>query len=349
MKTDFIYHALSAAILRHYEAIVRRHYDFDGLVAKVDDGMADAHAVVATAWPTAYPVFNSRCSGLRFYFVQDFEPYFHPRQAPASYLAENTYRMGFHGVTAGRWLASKLRSEFGMETDFFEFGSDASRYRLSTDARRSGVAFYVRPGAARRAFELGMIAMELFAARRPDIELHFYGASIGKQSFPFVDHGSIAPEQLNVVYNRCYAGLSLSMTNASLVPHEMLAAGCIPIVNEADHNRLVLNNPFIRYAQPLSRRFGERARGMPLTASHRHIVARGVGERPRYDMGGGGRQGRFHHSESDRSAGSRENRRGCCARSGAPRFTCRRLPILSGQVASALKWAFIPIRNMARI
>jgi O-antigen biosynthesis protein len=235
--------------LRYYEAIVRRHYDFDGHVATVDHGMADAHAVVATAWPTAYPVFNSRCRGLRFYFVQDFEPYFHPCGA-ASHLAENTYRMGFHGITAGRWLAGKLQTEFGMEADFFDFGSDASRYRLLSDAKRAGVAFYARPGAARRAFELGMIAMELFAARRPDIELHFYGAQIGKRSFPFIDHGSIAPEQLNLVYNRCYAGLSLSMTNASLVPHEMLAAGCIPIVNDADHARLVLDNPFIRYAPP---------------------------------------------------------------------------------------------------
>jgi hypothetical protein len=50
-----------------------------------------------------------------------------------------------------------------------------------------------------------------------------------------------------VIYNRCFAGLSLSLTNVSLVPHEMLAAGCIPIVNDAAHNRLVLDNPFVRY------------------------------------------------------------------------------------------------------
>jgi O-antigen biosynthesis protein len=34
----------------------------------------------------------------------------------------------------------------------------------------------------------------------------------------------------------------------SLVPHEMLAAGCIPVVNDAPHNRVVLDNPFVRYA-----------------------------------------------------------------------------------------------------
>jgi hypothetical protein len=30
----------------------------------------------------------------------------------------------------------------------------------------------------------------------------------------------------------------------------MLAAGCIPVVNDAVQNRLVLDNPFVRYAQP---------------------------------------------------------------------------------------------------
>jgi hypothetical protein len=30
----------------------------------------------------------------------------------------------------------------------------------------------------------------------------------------------------------------------------MLAAGCIPVVNDAVHNRIVLDNPFIRYAPP---------------------------------------------------------------------------------------------------
>jgi hypothetical protein len=28
----------------------------------------------------------------------------------------------------------------------------------------------------------------------------------------------------------------------------MLAAGCIPVVNDAEHNKLVLDNAFVRYA-----------------------------------------------------------------------------------------------------
>lgn len=230
----------------YYESIIRHYYRFHGMVAKVDAGMADAHAVVATAWSTAYPVFNSRCAGKRFYFVQDFEPSFYP-VGSLNFLAENTYRMRFHAITAGAWLAKKLRDEYGMASDSFNFGCDTARYKR-LGVTRSGVVFYARPEAARRGFELGVMALEVLAARRPDIQLHFYGRKMGRLPFGFHNHGHVTPDELNEIYNRCYAGLSLSLTNVSLVPHEMLAAGCIPVVNEGIQNRIVLDNPYVRYA-----------------------------------------------------------------------------------------------------
>ena len=234
---------------QYYESIIRNFYDFHGYVGKMDREMEDAHAVIATAWATAYPVFNSRCRGKRFYFVQDYEPYFHSVGA-ISLMAENTYRMGFHAITAGKWLAQKLNAEFGMPADFFDFGCDTSTYCRSGNSIRSGLVFYARPEATRRGFELGLLAMDIFAARRPDIDLHFYGDKMGKLPFRFIDHGHISPAKLNEIYNQCYAGLSLSLTNVSLVPHEMLAAGCIPVVNDAVQNRIVLDNSFVRYASP---------------------------------------------------------------------------------------------------
>jgi hypothetical protein len=165
-------------------------------------------------------------------------------------MAENTYRMGFHAITAGRWLAQKLSTEFGMSADSFEFGCDTTCYHRLPNSKRRGVVFYARPEAARRGFELGLMAIEKFAARRPDIEINFYGKKMGKLPFRYIDHGLVSPDELNSIYNQCYAGLSLSLTNVSLVPHEMLAAGCIPVVNDAVHNRIVLENPFVRYAPP---------------------------------------------------------------------------------------------------
>jgi O-antigen biosynthesis protein len=233
----------------YYESVARDYYGFDGKIASVDQEMDDAHGMVATSWPTAYPIFNSRSAGKRFYFVQDYEPYFYPVGA-MSLLAENTYRMGFHGISIGSCFAEKLRTEFNMAVDTFEYGCDISRYHRLPSTKRSGVVFYARRETARRGFELGLMALEVFAARRPDIEIHIYGDKMGNLPFAFVDHGRVAPEKLNELYNKCYAGLTLSFTNVSLVALEMLAAGCIPVVNDSALIRTDLKSSFARYAMP---------------------------------------------------------------------------------------------------
>ena len=237
-------------VARDHEPVIRSSFPpMEATIHDVDDGMDDAHVVFATAWTTAYPVFNARCAGDRCYFVQDFEPWFYPVGAQSA-LAENTYRMGFHAVTAGRWLSTKLAGEFGMTADPFDFGCDTDRYRRDNTGARNGIVFYARPDAPRRAFEIGIAALEVFAAAHPDIDIHLYGATIGRLPFRAIDHGLLGVEELNDVYNLCSAGLSLSMTNVSLVPHEMLAAGCIPVLNDAEHNRIVLDNDHVRYAAP---------------------------------------------------------------------------------------------------
>jgi O-antigen biosynthesis protein len=212
-------------------------------------GIADAHGIFATAWETAYPVLVSPARGQRFYLVQDFEPAFYP--AGSEYLlAEATYRFGFHGVTAGRWLAPMLEREYGMPADAFDFGRDLS-YALDGDVapeQRDRICFYSRPGTPRRAYELAVLALELFVKHHPEVEIHFYGLESKRLPFAVTNHGLQTPEQLNALYNRSIAGLVLSATNVSLVPHEMLAAGCIPVVNDAEHNRVVLDNEHVAYA-----------------------------------------------------------------------------------------------------
>jgi glycosyltransferase involved in cell wall biosynthesis len=220
-------------------------------VRDLADGIEDAHAIFATAWETAYPVLASPAKGARFYLVQDFEPSFYPAGSEAL-LAEATYRFGFHGVTPGRWLAQRLRQDYGMSADHFDFGRDLG-YVLDASvddaAERTGVCFYARPDTPRRAFELAVLTLDMFAARHPEVDLHVFGAP-EKKRLPFAatDHRVCTRRQLSDLYNRCIAGLVLSATNVSLVPHEMLAAGCIPVVNDAEHNRVVLGDAGVAYA-----------------------------------------------------------------------------------------------------
>ena len=218
-------------------------------VRNLTGGIEDAHAIFATAWESAYRVLASPARGTRFYLVQDFEPSFYPNGS-RSLLAEATYRFGFHCVTAGRWLAQLLEREYGTPADHFHFGRDLS-YALDPAVRpeqRTGVCFYSRPETPRRAHELSVLALDMFAERHPEVDIHLYGFEAKRLPFAATNHGLQTPQQLNDLYNRCIAGLSLSATNVSLVPHEMLAAGCIPVVNDAEQNRVVLDNAHVAYA-----------------------------------------------------------------------------------------------------
>lgn len=239
-------------------------------------GIEDSHAVFATGWQTAYPVLASPALGARCYFVQDFEPLFYPAGSEAL-LAEATYRFGFHGVTAGRWLAQLVHGEYGMPADHFDFGCDLEHYALaagSEPGERNGVCYLCRPDKPRRAHELALAALELFADRHPEVEIHTYGASPGPLPFATTDHGLLTPQQLGELYRRCVAGLVLSATNVSLVPHEMLAAGCIPVVNEAEHNRVVLDNDHVAYAAALPFELaGELSRLVERPAEERRAAA----------------------------------------------------------------------------
>ena len=224
------------------------------------EGVADdVDAIFATGWETAYPAYRDSSRARRLYFVQDFEPYFYA-VGTESVLAENTYRFGFAAITAGRWLAHKLSAEYGMTTRSYEFAADREHYNLLNTGRRNEVFFYARPGTERRGFELGLMALDLFSRERPDYTINMAGWDVSEYTIPFRyrNLGSMPINKLNEVYNRCAVGLVLSMTNMSLLPLELLAAGVIPVVNDGENNVQVADNPYIEYSPASPRALADR-------------------------------------------------------------------------------------------
>jgi len=211
----------------------------------------DVDAIMATSWETAYRSHRDSSPARRLYFVQDFEPLFYPT-GTESQLAENTYRFGFTGITAGGWLADRLQREFAMTTHSFEFGVDPEHYSLVNTGDRDAVFFYARPETPRRGFELGAMALDLFARARPDLRIILAGQNLSRLDLPFRHTvvGNLPVSELNAVYNQCVAGLVMSLTNMSLLPLELLAAGVVPVVNDGPNNRMVSDNPFISFAAP---------------------------------------------------------------------------------------------------
>ncbi len=219
-------------------------------VADLDDGMAPADGLVATAWPTAYAVRASGLAGTRFYFVCDYEPWFYPASSDAT-LAAATYDFGFHGVTLGPWLSEKLGQDHGMSCDHFEFGVDLECYHPGPDRDRSGIVYYARPSTPRRGFELGMMALELFAREHPEVEIHTIGGRLRWRhpTFRYTEHMKLSPAGLADLYRRCSASLVISLSNLSLMPAEQLACGLIPVMNDAAFTRASCDSPYARFAE----------------------------------------------------------------------------------------------------
>jgi hypothetical protein len=210
--------------------------------------MEEADAVFATSWATAYASFNSSLDAKRFYFVQDFEPYFYPIGSLHS-LAENTYKFGFYGITAGGWLEKKLSRDYGMKTTGFGFGADKTLYNLKNSGKRNEIFFYARPYTERRGFEMGIMALDIFHRKNPEYIINLVGWDVSDYDIPFPYNNlkTLELHELSDLYNRCAAGLVMSLTNMSLLPLEMLACGTIPVVNDGENNRLVSDNAYIAY------------------------------------------------------------------------------------------------------
>lgn len=255
----YLYSTVSYDTVDEVRERVRTSSSYPSIAASIEDYPAegvppDVDALFATGWETAYRSFSDESDARRFYFVQDYEPLFYSR-GTESLLAENTYRFGFTGITAGNWLAQKLTADFGMTASAFDFGAEGSTYSVTNHGRRDAVFFYARPETARRGFELGVMALDLVARERPNTAIIMGGQDLRGLAVPFAHEnpGNMQVGELNAMYNRCAAGLVLSLTNMSLLPLELLCAGVIAVVNDGENNRLVSDNPFIQYTQPSPR------------------------------------------------------------------------------------------------
>lgn len=272
--TFFIYESISQQPADYSHQLLKEHFDIDVRCLPISKATEeDIDVMFATGWETAYPVFNMDIPAHKMYFVQDFEPLFYGMGSKAV-LAENTYRFGFYGITAGRWLTKKV-GEYGMKADFFDFGADLDIYRpRKKEAKKKQICFYGRPVTERRAFEIGVLALAKFHKLHPDYNIVFFGWDVSDFDipFPYENRGIVDPSELAEIYHESQACLVLSLTNASLLPLELLAAGCVPVMNDGENNRLVIGeNPDIVYTldSPV-----ELARGLDAVVSDPDIESR---------------------------------------------------------------------------
>jgi glycosyltransferase involved in cell wall biosynthesis len=214
--------------------IAAEFFPFAGQIEVGFDRWTGCDVAVATGWQTAYPVLGLPGCRARAYFVQDHEPDFYAASTK-QVLAERTYGLGMPCLAASPWLAALLEHRYGASATAFELGVDPGEYHPEPGIPRRGdtVVFYARDFTPRRALELGLLALERAVAERPGLRVVLFGThNRVRAPFAFEQLGVEPAERLRRLYSEATVGLSLSLTNYSLIPNEMLACG-LPVVELA--------------------------------------------------------------------------------------------------------------------
>jgi GT2 family glycosyltransferase/glycosyltransferase involved in cell wall biosynthesis len=205
-----------------------------------------ADVVLATGWETVYPILRLPHCRARAYLVQDYEPEFFATSAE-SLWAEQTYEHGLHCIAASRWLAELVRERHGAVATHFDLAVDHSVYHPREVARREDtVMLYARDSTPRRAVALGILALEELYRRRPATRFVLFGCSDQLRApFPYEHLGVVAPDRLAELYSEVTVGLSLSLTNYSLIPQEMLACGlpCVELTGRSVEHEFGRDGP----------------------------------------------------------------------------------------------------------
>ncbi|MFM8283927.1 MAG: glycosyltransferase [Planctomycetaceae bacterium] len=204
----------------------------------------------ATLWTTAYVLHKVRNTGLKFYFIQDWEPLFYPAGSTSA-QAELTYDFGFYGIANTRPLRRFYENEHGGTAVHFTPQIDPAVFHghpLRAAGGPKRLFFYGRPGHPRNGFELAAVALTELKARLGDRvqilcagapwDAGDYGLGGVIENLGLLDYRATAD-----LYRSCHVGFVMMMTrHPSYLPFEFMACGGLLVSNDNPANRWLLRD-----------------------------------------------------------------------------------------------------------
>jgi glycosyltransferase involved in cell wall biosynthesis len=97
-----------------------------------------------------------------------------------------------------------------------------------------------------------LLVLEAVSRKLPDTQFILAGWDVRDNHIPFphLSAGVITPEELADVFSQCDAALVMSLTNLSLMPLEVMAAGCAVVSNRGECVEWLLNHEVALLADP---------------------------------------------------------------------------------------------------
>lgn len=198
--------------------------------------------VMATNWASVYCA--RLLQGYKIYFMQDFEPLFYPMNEEYI-LAKKTYSFGFHIISLGKWNAKQIEDICNVteNVDTIDFPYEPKEYTFkerdfSDYEKRKNfkIAVYTKSSGRRIPIIIqALLKNTCDELKKHDykLDVYFYGLLKGESVTVGKNLGLLTKKELNELYRKVDFGMVASMTNISLVPYEMIAAG-LPIIEFKD-------------------------------------------------------------------------------------------------------------------
>jgi glycosyltransferase involved in cell wall biosynthesis len=193
----------------------------------------------ATLWTTAYVLLRVRNTGLKFYFMQDYEPLFYP--AGSTYAqAELTYRFGFIGLANTSAIRDLYEQDYGGRAHAITPCIDPAVFFPASEPRPAAprlLFYYARPGTPRNGFELAAAALRRLKQRLGnDVRIVCAGATWEPADYGLSDMveplGLLSYRDTGDLYRRCHVGFVMMMTrHPSYLPFELMGCGSLVVTN----------------------------------------------------------------------------------------------------------------------
>lgn len=214
--------------------------EFSGAVKKLDDCCNDLFDIcIATNWESAYSA--KKFNGYKVYFVQDYEPRFHPID-DYSVLAKDSYKFGYHVISLGKWNLEQIKKNVPDTTsilDYVDFPYDRNEYYFQprnylayNKKKEINIACYLKYTGRRIPYisEFILSKAKAFLENKGYIvNIYYFGINKRIRFEKGVNLGKLSRSELLSLYNKMDFGMVASMSNISLVPYEMLASG-LPVI-----------------------------------------------------------------------------------------------------------------------
>jgi len=204
----------------------------------------------ATLWTTAYVLQKVRNTGLKLYFIQDWEPLFYPAGSTSA-QAELTYDFGFYGVCNTRTLRRLYEEEHGATATHFAPQIDPTVFHghpLRSAGGPVRLFFYGRPGHPRNGFELAAAALKDLKGRVGDrVQILCAGAPWAARDYGLEgvieSLGLLDYRATGDLYRSCHVGFVMMMTrHPSYLPFEFMACGGLLVSNDNRANHWLLRD-----------------------------------------------------------------------------------------------------------